>query len=152
MSVAVAVAVAVSVAVAVAVAVAWQYRLQLRVAVAVAVSVAVAVMVAVAVAVGVAVSVAVAVAVAVAVTVGTAPNAVPLRLTDWDAVLPSSVTVSFPVCAVPAGLVSVVGLKVTDTWQFPPAEIDDPHEFVTTSNGAVAPIDEISAAECLDSL
>lgn len=41
-------------------------------------------------------------------------------------------------------LVSVVGLKATDTWQFPLAEIDDPHKFVTTSNGRGALIDEIS--------
>ncbi len=120
------VAVAVCVAVSVAVAV----------AVLVAVAVAVAVAVSVAVAVGVAVSVAVAV-VAVAVAVGTVPKATPLRVTDCDAVLPSSVTVNFPISVVPVALVSVVGLKVTETWQFPPAEIDDPHEFAITSNGAL---------------
>jgi hypothetical protein len=112
----------------------------------VAVGVAVAVLVAVAVEVSVAVAVAVgvAVAVAVAVGVGTAPNAIPLKFTVWDAVLPSSAIVSFPVSTVPAGLVSVVGLNVKDTWQLPPAEIDDPHEFAVTSNGSGAPIDETS--------
>ena len=61
--------------------------------------------------------------------------------------MPLSATVSFPVCAVPAGLLSVVGLNVTDTSQFPPAEIDDPHEFATTSNGGVAPIEMTSSGK-----
>jgi len=34
-------------------------------------------------------------------------------------------------------------LNVTDTWQLPLAEIDDPHEFASTLNGAAALIDEI---------
>ena len=34
-------------------------------------------------------------------------------------------------------------MNVTDTWQFPPAAIDEPHVFATTSNGAAAPIDTI---------
>ena len=36
---------------------------------------------------------------------------------------------------------SVVGLKVSDTWQVPPAEIDDPHEFAANPKGAVTLID-----------
>ena len=94
-------------------------------------------------------SVAVSVAVAVAVAVGTAPNAVPLRVTDCDVVLPSSVTVNFPISVVPVALVSVVGLNVTETWQFPPAEIDAPHEFAITSNEGVALIEETSSAKML---
>jgi len=58
-----------------------------------------------------------------------------------------SVTASFPVCTVPAGLLSVVGLNVTETWQFPPAEIDDPHEFVITLNGGDVLIDKISSVK-----
>ena len=34
-------------------------------------------------------------------------------------------------------------MNVTDTWQFPPAAIEDPHVFPTTSNGAAVPIDTI---------
>ena len=36
-------------------------------------------------------------------------------------------------------------MKVTDTWQFPPAAIDEPQVFATTSNGAAVPIDVISS-------
>ena len=61
--------------------------------------------------------------------------------------MPSSATVNFPLCAVPAGLLAVVGLNVTDTWQFPPAEIEDPHQFETTLNGAAAVIDAIPRAK-----
>jgi len=81
----------------------------------VAVSVAVAVAVAVAESVAVAVAVAVSVAVDVEVAVGAAPNAVPLRLTDCDAVVPSSLTMSLPGSIVPLVLLSVEGLNVTDT-------------------------------------
>jgi hypothetical protein len=147
--VAVSVAVAVGVAVVVAVAVAVAVAEAVAVAVLVGVAVAVAVAVKVAVAVAVTVGVGVAVSVAVAVAVGTVPKATPLRVTDCDAVLPSSVTVNFPISVVPVALVSVVGLKVTETWQFLPAEIDDPHEFAITSNGGVALIEETSSAKML---
>jgi len=60
--------------------------------------------------------------------------------------VPLSLIVSFPVSAVPEGLLSVVGLNVTDTWQFPPAAIDDPHEFAITPNGAEGLIDKILSA------
>ena len=67
--------------------------------------------------------------VGVLVGIGAVPYAVPLKFTVWAAVLPLSVMVSLPVSVVPPVLLSVVGLKVTNTWQLPPAEIDDPHEF-----------------------
>jgi hypothetical protein len=60
--------------------------------------------------------------------------------------VPLSPIVSFPVSAVPEGSLSVVGLNVTDTWQFPPAAIDDPHEFAITVNGAGELIEKIFSA------
>src|ERR1019366_6894916 len=112
---AVGVAVAVGMAVAVGGGMAVAVVVAVPVGVMLGVAVSVAVVVAVAVGVLVAVAVDVGVAVAGGVGVGGAPNAVPLKLTVWNAVLPSSVTVSFPVSVVPAGLLSVVGLNVTDT-------------------------------------
>lgn len=160
LAVCVAVAVAVAVCVAVAVAVGVDEAVAVAVdvadAVAVAVLVAVAVGVAVAiVAVGVAVGVTVAV-VAVGVAVGVAdevvPNAVPLRLTVWVVRCALSVKVSFPVSAVPLELLSVVGLKVTDTWQVEFAGTDAPQLLAVIANGPLVAIEEKLTACILELL
>jgi hypothetical protein len=130
-TVAVAVGVAVRVAVTVAVAVAVAVRVAVEVAVEVVVAVELAVGVAVAVApVAVAVAVGVApVAVAVGVGVEAVPKAIPVRATVCVGTFPLSVKVSLPVSEVPLALVSVVGLKVTETWQLEFAATEVPQLF-----------------------
>ena len=140
-SVAVAVAVAVGVAVAVAVAVAVLVAVAVSVGVAVAVAVAVGVSVAVAVGVAVAVSVAVCVLVAVGVAVATAPVAMPTREADWVLRCASSVNVSFPVSLVPAGLLSVTGLNVTETWQVELAGTEPSQLLEVIANGPLVAIE-----------
>jgi hypothetical protein len=132
------VVVADAVDVAVAVGVAVLVEVEVAVAVAVAVGdapVAVAVGVEVAVAVGVGVT---PVLVAVGVGLAAVPNAVPVRVTVWVATCPLSSKVSLPVSAVPFGLLSVVGLNVTETWQLELAATDDPQEFAVMAYGALA--------------
>src|SRR5580692_9219223 len=162
--VAVAVAVAVAVNVAVWVEVAVADAVDVAVAVGVAVLVEVEVAVAVAVAVGdapvaVAVGVEVAVAVGVGVTpvlvavgVGLAavPNAVPVRVTVWVATCPLSSKVTLPVSAVPFGLLSVVGLNVTETWQLELAATDEPQVFAVMAYGALAVIEVKATATAFE--
>jgi hypothetical protein len=135
------VVVADAVDVAVAVGVAVLVEVEVAVAVAVAVGdapVAVAVGVEVAVAVGVGVT---PVLVAVGVGLAAVPNAVPVRVTVWVATCPLSSKVSLPVSAVPFGLLSVVGLNVTETWQLELAATDDPQVFAVMAYGALAVIE-----------
>jgi hypothetical protein len=131
--VAVAVVVDVDVAVTVGVAVA--------VVVVVAVAVAVAVAVSVAVAVDVGVEVAVDVDVAVAVGDGAVPNAMPVRSTIWVDLCPLSTKVSFPFSVVPFGLLAVVGLNVTETWQLEFAATEAPQLFALMTYGLLAVIE-----------
>src|SRR5580692_10478250 len=140
-NVAVRVEVAVADALDVAVAVGVAVLVEVEVAVAVAVGdapVAVAVGVEVAVAVGVGVT---PVLVAVGVGLAAVPNAVPVRVTVWVATCPLSSKVSFPVSAVPFGLLSLVGLNVTETWQLELAATDEPQVFAVMAYGALAVIE-----------
>src|SRR5580704_19051607 len=135
------VVVADAVDVAVAVGVAVLVEVEVAVAVAVAVGdapVAVAVGVEVAVAVGVGVT---PVLVAVGVGLAAVPNAVPVRVTVWVATCPLSSKVTLPVSAVPFGLLSVVGLNVTETWQLELAATDEPQVFAVMAYGALAVIE-----------
>jgi len=146
----VAVADAIDVAVAVAVAVLVAVEVEVAVALAVAVGDA-----PVAVADGVEVAVAVAVGVTpvlVAVGVGLAavPNAVPVRVTVWLATCALSSKVSLPVWAVPFGLLSVVGLNVTETWQLELAATDEPQVFAVMAYGALAVIEVKVTATALE--
>ena len=168
-AVAVDVVVAVGVAVAVDVAVAVVVEVEVAVAVAVGVVVAVAVAVAVLVAVEVDVGLAVAVEVAELVAVGVAPvavalgvgvllgvavaavpNATPVRLTVCVGFCPLSVNVSVPVSVVPLGVLSVVGLKVTDTWHCDFAGTEVPQLFAVIANGPLVAIEEKVTATALE--
>ena len=60
-----------------------------------------------------------------------------------------SETVTLPVSVVPLVLLSIVGLKVSDIRQLPPADIDDPHEFPINVNEWFTLIDAIVKARVL---
>jgi hypothetical protein len=140
-AVTVGVAVAVEVAVVVGVAVAVAVGVDVEVAVAVSVAVAVAVAVSVAVAVEVGVAVAAAVDVAVAVGDGVVLNEIPVRLTVCVVFFALSSKVSFPVSVVPLGVLAVVGLNVTETWQLEFASNEAPQLFAVISYGWLALIE-----------
>lgn len=77
----------------------------------------------------------------VAVAVAVVPNAMPTRLAVWVFRCPLSVKVSFPVSVVPFGLVSVVGLNVTDTWQVEFAGTEPSQVFAVIAYGPLVAID-----------
>jgi hypothetical protein len=109
--------------------------------------------VAVAVAVGVepvAVALGVGVVVVDGVALATEPNATPLKLTIWVATVASSLKVSLPVSVVPVAVVSVVGLKVTETWQLELAATDAPQPFAVMSNGPLVAIEVKVTATALE--
>ena len=54
------------------------------------------------------------------------PIASPVRVAIWVGTWALSVKVSLPASSVPVGLVSVVGLNVTETWQLEFAATEPP--------------------------
>lgn len=116
-----------------------------------AVGLAVAVGVAELVAVGVApVAVALGVGVLLGVAVAAVPNATPVRLTVCVGVCPLSVNVNFPVSVVPLGVLSVVGLNVTEIWHIDFAGTEAPQLFAAIANGPLVAIEEKLTATALE--
>jgi len=96
------------------------------------------------------VAVALGVGVLLGVAVAAVPNAIPVRVTLCVGVRPLSVNFNVPVSVVPLGVLSVVGLNVTETWQVDFAGTEVPQLFAVIAYGPLVAIEEKVTATALE--